>query len=377
MMILNKPIRIATISDIHLGSKSNKTSKIIKNLRKCIFEDPFNRELDILFLAGDVFDRLLDLNSEVISLIDYWIKDLLIYCSTNKIKLRILEGTPSHDWNQSERFITIQNILNIPTLDIKYIKDVEIEIMEDLNLSVLYVPDEIQETAEKTLKLVKTRLKENNLDAVDIGVMHGQFEYQLPAHIKNIPRHNSSDYLEIVRKVIFIGHIHTHSTFDRIIAQGSFDRLTHGQEEKKGYVRVELYDDNYEMFFIENKNARIYKTIDCTGLTIEDSFIRIRQQLPEEEDSCVRIIMEKANPLSTNMTLVADKFPGIYWSKLIKEEKQNNEDMVLFSEEETKYTPITINKDNLVDLILPRLQLKLDNDNFLLNRSRTMIEETL
>ena len=95
----------------------------------------------------------------------------------------------------------------------------------------------------------------SGLTKVDYAVMHGQFDYQLPKHITGMPRHDSQKYLDIVKHYIFIGHIHTHSVYDRIIAQGSFDRLTHGQEEPKGYV-VSIVDDEEKISSLRNTYAR-------------------------------------------------------------------------------------------------------------------------
>ena len=100
-------------------------------------------------LAGDVFDTLLELNSDDVREIKYWVSSLLKFCAAHDITLRVLEGTPSHDWTQSSTFITTANILNLDNLDLKYIDKVEIEYIEKYNIHVLYIPDEINPTTEK------------------------------------------------------------------------------------------------------------------------------------------------------------------------------------------------------------------------------------
>lgn len=373
----SKTLKLAVISDIHLGHRKNRSSKIINNFEDAIFNDPSNSELDIIFLAGDIFDSLLDLNSPDLDDIDFWICRLLRFCNTHDIVLRVLEGTPSHDWTQPERFITLAKIMKLKNLDIDYIDNVAIEYIEKFDINILYVPDEIQPTTEKTLALVKNALLNKGLDKVDFAIMHGQFEYQLPEHIKNIPRHNSKDYLDIVKHYIFIGHIHTHSVKDRIIAQGSFDRLKHGEEEPKGYVKAFINKDNKEYFFIENKNARTYKTIDCSKLDLEDSFNLIKKIANGlKADSCVRVSALSKHPILTNMEELIRLYPTMVWTKHIKKDKTKEELDKVIAEEEILYVPVTISKDNLLDLIRPRLESNFSDTNILLT-CESLIKEYL
>ena len=82
------------IGDVHLGHPKTPTSHIVKTLKKHILSVK-NKDIQVLFIEGDLFDRLLDLNSkeaqEIIVFFDY----LLSYCYDNKIKLRVLRGNLS------------------------------------------------------------------------------------------------------------------------------------------------------------------------------------------------------------------------------------------------------------------------------------------
>lgn len=378
MMTLNKPVKILSVSDVHTGSKRNKTSKIIKNLEKSIFDDPDNKDLDIIAIVGDFFDSLLDLNSPDVPIIDFFIYKLLNFCSVNKIKLRILEGTPSHDWTQSERFLTLSKMLKLTDLDILYVDNVFIEYMEDYNFHILYVPDEIQPTPEKTLALVKECMLAKSITTVDLAFMHGQFEYQLPSHIKGIPRHSSDEYMKIVDKLIFIGHIHTHSTFGKIVAQGSFDRLSHGEEEPKGFVRADVYSDKCDIFFIENKNAKIYKTIKCLSDDLEDTFKLIKDTIKGlPEDSAIRISAISKHPIFANMQELVIMAPHITWTKHIRDKDNKDDKISELIQDEAEYIPITLSKDNLHDLLMNRLVVKLDNEHLLISRMSEMIKDVL
>lgn len=372
-------VSIAVISDIHLGHKNTKTITIIKNLEDLIFKDHSNKDLDILFLAGDVFDGLLELNDEDITYIDFFIEALLKYCFKHNIALRILEGTPSHDWTQSTRFITIAKMLELNELDIKYIDNIHIEINDRFNMNILYVPDEIQPTTDKTLKLVKQALYDKGLDQVDIAIMHGQFEYQLPANIKNIPRHSSEEYLKLVKKLIAIGHVHTFSTFERIVAQGSFDRLRHGEEESKGYVKAKIYKDGFTFDFIENKNAQIYKTIEISDLSLDNTFSYLDTIIPKyPPNTFIRLKATYEHPIFSNMNEVVAKYPNITFSRLVKDKTSNSYQEYNDLELDTgEYSPITLTKDNIPELLKSKLILRFDNDERLLNKSLNLLEECL
>lgn len=375
----DKPVKIAVFSDIHLGHKNTKTRKIIDNLRDLIFKDYSNQELNIIFLAGDVFDGLLDLNDEDLPFIDFFIEDLLRFCNKYKIALRILEGTPSHDWTQSQRFLTIAQILNLPDLDILYIDNIHIEYNKQYNMNILYIPDEIQPTVDKTLKIVKDLLIAKGLNTVDIAIMHGQFEFQLPAHIKNIPRHSSEEYLKIVKKLIAIGHIHTFSTFDRIVAQGSTDRLSHGQEEPKGYIKANIYSDRFDFSFIENKNAQIYKTIDITEYEMEETLYHIKSIVKDYPDgSFIRLKANYEHPVFFNMDELVKLYPTFTFSRLIKDKSKDNTDIVEDLEIDTsEYTPITLNRENIPQLLKSKIMIKLNHDERLINKSLSLLGECL
>lgn len=370
---MTNTIKLAVISDIHLGHTRNSTSGIIKNLRRAIPDNAETSELDCIFLAGDVFDSLLTLPDEDVLDIDTWIVFLLRLCCKHNIILRVLEGTPSHDWKQSDRFTTLNQIMGIGA-NVRHVKDLSIEYLEALNKHVLYVPDEWETSTEKTLGQVQELLRAHGLAQVDLAIMHGQFDYQLPAHVK-APKHDSTAYLELVRDLIFIGHVHVFSQFQRIIAQGSFDRLSHGEEGPKGHVRASLHaDGNYEVVFVENTHAMRFATIDCTGLDLEQTLAKVdreAQGLPE--GSHARVQGDADNPIFANMELLVRQLPMLVWGKKINEEKEQTDAVV---EDATVYAPITLTKDNLEGMLVNRL-VQLEVDLLVLAAAKTMLQEVM
>jgi len=346
-------LNVACLSDLHLCSKRNTTIEIIKNLRDAFPDNAETGKLDIIFIAGDVFDSLLTLPDSDVADIDAWISYLLHLCVKHNIVLRILNGTPSHDWGQSERFISIVNILQIHT-DVKYVNELSIEYIEKFGINVLYVPDEWETTAEKTLKQVYELMAAKGLSHVDYAVMHGNFPYQLPECVKT-QKHDSNAYLKLVKELIFIGHIHTHSRYDRIIAQGSFDRLSHGEEEPKGHIRATITNGEHKVVFIENKGAKIFKSIDCTLMSLEDTIKKVNTHVAKLPDgSHVRVIGSSDNPIFSNMNILIRDYPLFTWSKLIKDSTEE-EIGVFADEDEELFVPVTITSANIKNLLMDRI----------------------
>ena len=343
-------INYIVISDIHLGHKRNSTKEIIKSLALWFNDYKPRDNLDFIFLAGDVFDRLLDLASDEIQEIIFWVYRLFDFCKKNKIRLRVLEGTPSHDWRQSEIFKTIHQAA-YDEVDFKYVDTLYVEVVKDLDFSILYIPDEWHNDTNETFKQAESAVKAEHLVQVDIAVMHGLFSYQLPIQTAKIPRHNENDYLRLVKYFISIGHIHTSSTFQRILAQGSFDRLAHGEEEAKGGMEITITKEGESRyFFIENKNAKIFKTINLKFKDIDRTVKQITKNICNlPNDSYIRLRANKDHPAIIGFEELRKKFPNCVLSKITFEEEKDIQSRNLVDERDTEifFNVITITKENI------------------------------
>ncbi len=352
---IKKKVVYLVLSDVHLGHPRNKTTNIINNLIAYFnnFSDRSDlAKLDILFIAGDLLDRLIDAGSDDLYEILIFAQALVNFCKRNRIRLRILEGTPSHDRRQSRLITSIASVMNNGA-DVKWISTVLIEKIEELDLSILYVPDEFTSSTEITKEIVKDVLKQNNLNQVDIAIMHGMFKYQMA----NIPGkhdvHDEDFYLSIVKHFINIGHIHTFSTFLRIIAQGSFDRLTQNEEEKKGAVKVTIRDDKKDYYeFIPNNNAKVFKTITLQSNDVDDALRQIQIEMKKvPDDSYIRIRGPKLHPLFNSFGELKRHYPFIHLNKITFEEETEH-DSVKQKAEITSYSVVEIRPENVVNLIL-------------------------
>lgn len=255
------PLRLFSFHDIHLGHHRTLASHIIQKLTRVMTTKQL-AGVDVLFIAGDLFDRVLLYSDETIYEIQlFFIHFLEVVNQTNTI-VRIVEGTPSHDGKQAIHLEQLAKRL-YPHLDLKYYQDMEIEYIEKIDAHILYVPDEW--AARDVMYATAIRLlDEHQLDKVDFIVGHNQFSYQFPEHLRGrVTTLNEEDWNNIVSHNAFFGHIHRRSSYKNIEIAGSFDRLAHGEEDPKGYLEcLYLSPTEKKITFHHNEEAEIYKTIE-------------------------------------------------------------------------------------------------------------------
>lgn len=355
MMTSNRSdINIASTSDLHLAHPRTNTYHIIQNLRKAFPDNEETAKLDLLLFAGDVFDRLMKLPQDEVDAIQEWIGDLLRICVKYDIIVRVLEGTPSHDWRQSKQFVNINSTLDVPA-DLRYVETLSIEVIEKLgNLSVLYVPDEWNADASVTLTQVRELMAIHGFDKVDIGCMHGSFDYQLP--IESVKNHDSKAYLSLVRHYIVIGHVHLRSemsleAFESVIlAQGSFDRLAHGEEAPKGHYRACISRSGNRHWFVENKTARLYTTLECRGLSLDEVFALMVKYEDEPDLSSFRLLLSRGSTVYQGIKELRKRFPQFRITTQ-QDELKKAEAVNLAETKPIARKPITVTPTNINHLV--------------------------
>lgn len=374
-----RKIQYLVIGDVHLGSDRTKTVFIVKNLDE--FFDHYRDDsrfanIDAIFIAGDLFDKSLSLTSDDAYEILLWMGRLMRFCYRRKIALRILRGTPSHDREQAKLSEVMYHFMKKSNqdFDFKYVDTLHIEKNEKLGLNILYVPDEWNSNNDVTLQQTKELMKSEDLHELDIAIMHGSFKYQLPFAPPSVPMHDEAAYLSMVKYHISIGHVHEFSTFDRIVAEGSFDRLNHGTEDPKGGVLFTIDENGSRYEFIENHNAKVYKTIDLKHKDVDRSIIQVGkavQKLPM--DSYIRIKTTKDHPLYQAFGELQNKFPNFNFSKLTKEDEQDAYELIANTVNlDNGYVPIHIHRDNIVGLVTETIMSKhklTERQQLLLNRT--------
>jgi hypothetical protein len=183
--------------------------------------------------------------------------------------------------------------------------------------------------------------------------------------------HDESLYLDIVKYYIHIGHIHTPSIFDRILAQGSFDRLAHNEEEDKGGIFVKLIKDHEsEFIFVRNKHAMLFKTYTYTDTDIEAILNDVDKKIYKlPMGSSVRCIVPKEVYLNKSIRAIREKYLGynIKVETSNKEDVSNTSDLLTVKNIEESFH---ITKDNICELLFKELE-KHNLDNTLISVARS------
>lgn len=374
----SKPkIVILESSDWHLGHGKTPTENILSGIYRMLPDNNSLYEIDALFIAGDVYDHDLFVHNKDVRLINIIITYILRMAVKYNFIVRVLEGTPGHDWKQSISFIEINENAEIGA-DVRYVSQVEIEYNEKLNSTILYVPDEWRIECKDTWKDIEECLKRHNLTQVDFVIMHGCFPHQLPGLREGlIEQHNPDNFLRITKHLIFVGHIHLPSKYKKIVSSGSLDRLVHGEEGKKCWTKSYIYDnpelDRVE--FIENKGAYPYKTINLTGVEITKAEQMINDYLAIVPCGYIRIISNKDDIGLPLYQRFKNTYKEYGWTFKDAGEKSKLERMnELTYSVNQKLTLPKLTKDNLQHMLLDKIR---DTQPHLLEDCRRILCEVM
>lgn len=354
----------AVISDIHLGHRRvNSTKEIIDNLDVALSgykEDTY--KLDAIFLAGDIFDGILKTTLDEFVLILSWFSRLYNFCGKHDIILRVLEGTPSHDWGQAKIFQPIVEHSTTP-VDYKYIRSVAVEELYH-GVKVLYIPDEWNNDPNVTFKDAVEQMRLANTDKVDIAIMHGAFGFQFPKIKLPFNAHDENKYLGIVNHYIHIGHDHKRKSYDRIYVQGSFDRLCHGEEDSKGFSVSSISENKTfdKTRFIANKGAKLYITLTLPNNDPTEGFKYLDKEIAKLPlDSYVRIKGKNNSIVGLNIQDLKARY--IQYNISIAPIKSKTELMTGEVVEVDTYRTIDINPNTILGLIEQELAERLVSSN--------------
>lgn len=347
---ISDQLNLAFISDVHLGHNRTPTKHIVGNLYRAFPNNEQTRALDVICIVGDLFDQLLTAPDPNLGVIITWMGSFLKQCKKNDTSIILLEGTPSHDWAQNRLMVDINTTGEIGA-DLHYVDT--LSILELRGYTFLCVPDEWRPNPDDTWKDVCQQLQAHGLSQVDVSLVHGAFKYQLP-EIAKAPTHDPERYESITRYVADIGHVHKHSQHGRILSNGSFDRLAHGEEEPKGHWRVRLYrPDRFEARFVENTDAMIYRTVDCRGLTLEDA-LQALSFLDTQTTRCyVRIAAHTDDAIITNLSELKNTYPEVEFSNSVDDKTRVQTKLLVDMRAEFHQTAIT--PANVSELLIGRL----------------------
>lgn len=273
-------MRILLMADIHIGSI--KDIKYFYNTMKDIIDrEIMFKKTDVVVILGDYFDRLFKNNEDFTALAINIMSYLVIACTRNNTKIRIIYGTESHEMNQYRLF---NFHLISKNVDMKIFETVTEEEID--GKKILYVPEEYIDDKSKHYKKY---LYNNNYYDFIFG--HGVIEDGMPEIIsygnnksnkeKHVPRFKSGEFAKISDVCIF-GHYHQFTNIcECVFYLGSLFRDSFGEEIDKCYCIisdddsiknddsysnifpvVDTYDCNkYKVTFIKNTKAYLLLTL--------------------------------------------------------------------------------------------------------------------
>jgi len=255
-----KKIKILHTADIHFDTpfsgmtpkEALKSKEELKQVFEKIIKMTVEKEIDILLIAGDIFDNL-SVNKTTL----YFIKN----CFENISKVNVFISPGNHDPFNEKSFY---NIVEWPNNVHIFKGAMENVILEDLNTIVWGAGFNTSHVNKSLLKEVK-RVEEYN----NIMVLHGEI-----TNTKDGNEYNPITEEEIARSnmdYIALGHRHKFSDVKKIentyysysgCPQGrGFDEL-----EDKGIILIELKDKFVESKFVRTSIRNYYeKEINIQG----------------------------------------------------------------------------------------------------------------
>lgn len=281
---------VVAIADLHYGKKN--PLKLTEELNNDFFNHLNNKDnIDLIVISGDLFDRVIRFNEPSGKQVLEFMKKLLDFTSDNKIELRLLKGTKTHDFNQLEVFRQDEeeydNFKIITTLDEENIK------VNGKEVKVLYIPEEYPDDKKE---FYKDKIYNQKYNYYDLCFGHGMIDFVtfVPDEddsenpVKSAPIMESSELMRVVKGPVVYGHIHDfHEYKDQIYYCGSYSRYSFKDTVNKGFLDIEYLNENdYNIKFIENSQAPTYLTVNMDEYETlsEQRKLEIINELRQEND---------------------------------------------------------------------------------------------
>jgi hypothetical protein len=126
---------------------------------------------------------------------------------------------------------------------------------------------------------------------------------------------------------------------------------------------------------VENPTAKVYKSVDCSNLALEESLVKIEdvcKSIPP--NSSVRLIAEKGSTVLHSIARLRREYPMLQWTSKSVEVKDVQKNLLVDLRSEFK--EIAITPETLYDLLMPRIDAKATNP-ALTNRCSELLRECL
>lgn len=304
------------ISDIHFGKSRIDPVKLrIQLIRAIEKEIP---HIQILFFCGDLFNQMLFLDHPAAYQAMTFITEVLHMAKKYNVIVRFLRGTYTHDRDQQR----IIDGLGVRKVNYKVINEIYLETIDEWNngdttpLKILYLPDSLP---HRNTVQIYNKIKELytlvGWDKCDLIIGHGTFSHCFPENVKLPPCHYTIDDInKLVSGYVVMGHVHTPSKRKNVIYVGSFERMAHGEEEKKGYLLSYKDGDQWKFEFKENKEATLFITMypkeNTKDNLLKEVYQFIETRFPNKEGH-LRIVHHDPEFKAIILNVCYGKYPDI------------------------------------------------------------------
>lgn len=254
------------IADLHVGAMNlDRTYKEFTEILLSYIKKN-KKKLDFIVIAGDFFDHKFFLHDKETELAYKMISDLCDICE-DKIKLRFVYGTESHECNQYS--LLMDTNLFDRGVDLRVIKYVaEEELMPGLN--VLYLPEE--HIYDKEAYYEDFFAEDKKYDYIFGHGVINEVMTEFSAKANNqtstkrmkVPTFGTGELGRICKGQVFFGHFHINRNMDdKFFSIGSFSRWKFGEEGDKGFYHIKCNPEEYEYDanYIVNDMAESFTTI--------------------------------------------------------------------------------------------------------------------
>lgn len=266
---------IVNTADIHFGAIDPKvTYQILKE--QLIDEIRYLPKLDIIVIAGDIWERKYMANSDPIVYATLFMGEIMQLAKQKNASVIIVMGTREHDADQLRLFYHYRNN---PEYDIHIVED--IQFIYTKGMKILCIP-ELYGVPEERYDLVL------NTSYYDMCIMHGTIKGAIYGdNVKESRLFTIDDFKHCLGPIVS-GHVHTGGCFERdFYYTGSPIRYKFGEENTKGFL-ILLYDldsRRYLMHLEEIKSFR-YDTVSIDDLLLSDpkDVINYINELKEKEN---------------------------------------------------------------------------------------------
>ena len=327
-------LKVIGIADLHIGNPRINVEALYRKLQKFLY--PELDDAHLLVISGDIYDQLLTVNSKAHKFASIIMRELLMISARTGLQIRLLHGTYTHDRDQLSIFET----LKYPNSRFKVVDQIDVEEITDLksgqgnfegSLKVLYIPDNLAyKRSEDAIEQCTKVLACVGWHHVDMVVGHGTFEHVIPPDSGHRPpcMYRLEQFEKIVPYgPIIMGHIHTPGKRGPVHYCGSFERMSHGEEENKGFYVFSKETKNFwKSKFVVNTLATPFISITPTGAdaaaTVTDFIGQVDERFPVRVGH-VRVIHADPEIRSLLHKICAQHFPDITYSSKSTATKEN------------------------------------------------------